>query len=285
MSKKRKLISIESDHESTTDNGNSSNSSNKKLKIKKDDFTVTDVSTIGTTDNVAPSYWSHPFLKIRKSEYGRYVYTAKKIIAGEVVMLEDPVNLYANDFRLKELYPANIKIRKNQKNLSEEIIADVVDYNCFSYEPIKVKPKGKGAAATAAHGKKTKTKVKVGKYDTSLVFLNASMFNHSCTPNATFHFVGSEKKIIKISALTDIEEGDEVTISYVGLYGVRHSKKGRQKDLENWFKKCGCPICLKPYTESSEQKMKKILAPLIKASDVIDKVKEHFTGPYIKIYD
>ncbi|KAJ2724849.1 hypothetical protein GGI07_001702 [Coemansia sp. Benny D115] len=66
------------------------------------------------------------------------------------------------------------------------------------------------------------------------------LLNHSCLPNACFAYCGSTGEQV-IKALEDINEGDEVTLSYVD--GLR-PRSERQRTLEAvYFFKCQCSRC------------------------------------------
>ncbi|KAI8968572.1 hypothetical protein BDF20DRAFT_839663 [Mycotypha africana] len=66
----------------------------------------------------------------------------------------------------------------------------------------------------------------------------ASLFNHSCRPNAVVMFDGA---IAAIHAIEDIQPNSEITISYVD---PAHSRSHRQKALKDkYFFACQCPRC------------------------------------------
>ncbi|KAG1467938.1 hypothetical protein G6F56_004125 [Rhizopus delemar] len=66
----------------------------------------------------------------------------------------------------------------------------------------------------------------------------ASLFNHSCRPNAVVLFEGT---LAKIRVIEDIPAHTEITIAYLD---AAHSKRYRQKTLkEKYFFDCGCMRC------------------------------------------
>ncbi|KAL0086108.1 hypothetical protein F4703DRAFT_1980532 [Phycomyces blakesleeanus] len=66
----------------------------------------------------------------------------------------------------------------------------------------------------------------------------ASLFNHSCRPNAVAMFDGA---LLNIRAIVDIPSGEEVTIAYID---AAHSRTVRQKTLrEKYFFNCDCVRC------------------------------------------
>lgn len=70
------------------------------------------------------------------------------------------------------------------------------------------------------------------------VYLQTSMLNHSCKPNAIVEFDGVD---VKVWASEDISEGDEVFISYIAVCGNVYF---RRKLLEKWGFVCQCTRCL-----------------------------------------
>lgn len=72
------------------------------------------------------------------------------------------------------------------------------------------------------------------------LFITASRFNHSCLANCELHFI-DDFNVGIISALTDIEKDDELTISYVGFY----DDLIRDPDMiyKKWGFKCKCKRC------------------------------------------
>ncbi|RCH89374.1 SET and MYND domain-containing protein 3 [Rhizopus stolonifer] len=67
----------------------------------------------------------------------------------------------------------------------------------------------------------------------------ASLFNHSCRPNAVVMFDGA---LASIHAIEDIEPNIEITIAYVD---AAHSRSYRQKALrEKYFFNCQCERCV-----------------------------------------
>jgi SET domain-containing protein len=91
------------------------------------------------------------------------------------------------------------------------------------------------------------------------------MINHSCQPNADFHFSGQESSIV-VRALRDIAAGEEVCISYCGLEPLVNDKVNRQKELRSWFDVCACVVCSRPDSASTQPKMLTLLTPLLRVA-------------------
>lgn len=71
------------------------------------------------------------------------------------------------------------------------------------------------------------------------IFPNAARFNHACNPNACFSWnakIGKET----IHAMRDIEEGEEITLSYCG---VDQGKRLRAWELKHYGFVCDCEAC------------------------------------------
>ncbi|KAG2186509.1 hypothetical protein INT44_002731 [Umbelopsis vinacea] len=75
----------------------------------------------------------------------------------------------------------------------------------------------------------------------SAVYAQASMFNHSCAPNAFVTFDGPR---ITVRCSETVLKGKEINISY-GPIATRHSTIDRQKELnEKYCFQCNCRACL-----------------------------------------
>ena len=71
------------------------------------------------------------------------------------------------------------------------------------------------------------------------IYLKAACFNHSCTPNAIQVF--DAKHRILIRALSTIERGEEITVSYIDL--SRPTWWRRSELLKGYNFSCTCPRC------------------------------------------
>jgi hypothetical protein len=79
-------------------------------------------------------------------------------------------------------------------------------------------------------------------------FPAAAMINHSCAPSASFsgcsYEVGSEGPALRMVALRDIAEGEEVTIAYGYAEGEAQVEERRYKLLVSYRFACGCERCV-----------------------------------------
>lgn len=89
-----------------------------------------------------------------------------------------------------------------------------------------------GGAAAAAGGESTRTR---------RLFLVTSRINHSCQPNARSRQTTDGRKVV--TALRDIEEGEEVTLRYLDhhRYGTRGA--WREATERMWGFACNCRGC------------------------------------------
>lgn len=71
------------------------------------------------------------------------------------------------------------------------------------------------------------------------VFPYASRFNHSCNPNACFTWNSAIQKET-IHAMTDIQLGEEITLSYCDM---THNRMLRKWELNHYGFECDCRAC------------------------------------------
>ena len=71
------------------------------------------------------------------------------------------------------------------------------------------------------------------------LFLLASKFDHSCSPNCTVVFNG---RTISVMAEQELKARDQPTISYVNTMLDTNTRQTAL--LQNWFFKCQCNVCL-----------------------------------------
>ena len=73
------------------------------------------------------------------------------------------------------------------------------------------------------------------------------MFNHSCVPNAIVAFPRlssppqRQRPVLRISALRQIDPGDEVTIAYVDTLGFARERRAELRHA--YFFDCSCASC------------------------------------------
>lgn len=76
----------------------------------------------------------------------------------------------------------------------------------------------------------------------SYICTKASLINHSCIPNATWHFSSTSGKCV-ISALASMKEGEELTLNYAGDIYWMKSKQRKACLRYSWGFECDCKAC------------------------------------------
>lgn len=84
----------------------------------------------------------------------------------------------------------------------------------------------------------------------SLFRMEKSFFNHSCRPNAGSPALPKTSSML--TAIDEIAPGDEITISYIDLFGPRDERRRRLK--KSWYFDCECVRCSNPEEEQVIQK-------------------------------
>ncbi len=75
--------------------------------------------------------------------------------------------------------------------------------------------------------------------DGAAVYVHAARFNHSCNPNACFHWndaIGKET----IHVMNDVAAGEEITLSYCDQ---NHDTRLRAWELKHYGFTCNCRAC------------------------------------------
>ncbi|KAJ3828321.1 hypothetical protein F5880DRAFT_1531298 [Lentinula raphanica] len=102
-----------------------------------------------------------------------------------------------------------------------------------------------------------------GIYNTNVfgqsMLLEVSRFNHSCSPNARYTYHEPSKKE-RVVALTDIAEGEEISISYLQSRDVyARPRSERQQVLSSRYRFCcQCPACDDANFETNDRRRREI---------------------------
>ncbi|OMJ23748.1 Histone-lysine N-methyltransferase ASHR1 [Smittium culicis] len=78
--------------------------------------------------------------------------------------------------------------------------------------------------------------------------LTSIFFKHSCYPNAVFY--GNNKGQLVFRSLTEIQEGELITISYISLYQSRELRRRELLLKKNIW--CNCKRCKEPFETSCD---------------------------------
>lgn len=123
------------------------------------------------------------------------------------------------------------------------------------------------------------------------IWVQAAYFNHSCMNDAYPAFIGD---LIVVRATSDIEQGEEITISYLPTYGEQ-----TKDTFRSWGFECGCTLCqdLDKTTDLVFQQRKDLqmelydicMAPPItdgnvtKISNILSKLHSTYTKPKTEV--
>ena len=79
--------------------------------------------------------------------------------------------------------------------------------------------------------------------DTLYLFINSSLLNHSCAPNATVEKCGDDLQHNKVIAIKDISKGEEVTESYLEGLELKTKTQMRTELQADCSFDCKCGVC------------------------------------------
>jgi len=102
-----------------------------------------------------------------------------------------------------------------------------------------------------------------GKENTKNVYLKASLLNHDCKPNLTWHPLNTYEGTIVVKLLRKVVKGEELTVSYV-RDETCPTRIQRKEKLEAYRFDCKCNICKEE--DISDEEMRKEFQELNKRS-------------------
>jgi len=107
------------------------------------------------------------------------------------------------------------------------------------------------------------------------VFLKMSRFNHSCAANAE-HFWNQKENVREIRSISNIAEGEEITIRYIGTGFLDTNERRNILEFRYLFN-CKCPACNISYEEMIEEtKQVKRMSELDDKLDTLYEFEEGF---------
>ncbi len=169
---------------------------------------------------------------------GRGLVAAEKILKGTRILGEEPILKFPGDKEFtKKLQKV---IRKKVARLSEDKKQEFLSLtNIHSYNNDAERYVG----IILTNGLRTSDKTKAG------IFLNASRINHACDSNSQV-FWNENTEQITVHALRDIEQGEEIMITYMSSLKTR---KDRRKFLQKHYGfNCLCNLCCLPADQRRE---------------------------------
>jgi hypothetical protein len=183
-------------------------------------------------------YVLDPFVIAQSPGKGLGAFATRKLSRGDLIHSESP--LFSTTSSIGFLDP--IQLVKAFQSLSPEEKEQYLSLkNAFDQN-------GSGARRDPMFGIYTTNSFSIGD-GREAVFIRASRFNHSCSPNARYSFNAAIGKI-RIYALRHIDIGEEILVSYLASRGVYGSNRAnRQKRLTGLGFTCVCSVCTLPQAE------------------------------------
>ncbi|KAG6318055.1 hypothetical protein E4U44_008211 [Claviceps purpurea] len=110
--------------------------------------------------------------------------------------------------------------------------------------------------------------------DEAGIFLEACRINHDCDNNAIYDWKLNEKiKRHTVHAIRDIEDGEEITFSYVSLLDDRKTRQSKLKEQFDFT--CLCRVCSLPDEQSQERDRK--LEQIVRTEELLKICSLQFT--------
>lgn len=163
-----------------------------------------------------------PYLIKESPGKGQGVFAARHVVKGERVLVDKPFFVVTKPYnartvleefqrmpfaRRQQYMQLHCPNRSDNTNMID--VMCIFEANCFNI----------GSAAA--------------------MFLTATRFNHSCLPNIYYSWSEKRDEIV-LHSMTDIPEGEEMTICYGRAFCTRDQ---RQSELRIYNFYCGCPAC------------------------------------------
>ena len=186
---------------------------------------VTDAMLIDGGESMQP-YQSPdpigPYIIKESPGKGQGIFAARHVVKGERVLVDKPFFVVTKPYnartvleefqrmpfaRRQQYMQLHCPNRSDNTNMID--VMCIFEANCFNI----------GSAAA--------------------MFLTATRFNHSCLPNIYYSWSEKRDEIV-LHSMTDIPEGEEMTICYGRAFCTRDQ---RQSELRIYNFYCGCPAC------------------------------------------
>lgn len=89
------------------------------------------------------------------------------------------------------------------------------------------------------------------------LFPICGLINHSCQPNSTWSNAGNG--VMEVRALRDLNEGEEITLSYIDIDQDRSERRRALEETKHFF--CECERCSTPLEASVDQFLQGLCCP------------------------
>jgi len=168
-------------------------------------------------------------LKLMCSESkGKHYVCTRNIKRGSIIFKETPFMIISSKDNLAgpAFYEKCLSVIDKLINLAPVIDTDSIDMR-----------------NSVTHEKMLRSKIITNRFNfrfgKNAVLYYGSFFNHSCSPNVIY-YPFNEKMVF--GALRNIKVGEELCISYIGIYG-NYDYIDRYRLLNQWNFTCGCIKC------------------------------------------
>lgn len=191
-----------------------------------------------------------PLIKIiDTADCGRAAITSQAILQGTIILRESPL--------LTFLWTRGVPKSDNHANIRaayrDLTIAQRLRFNKLHVSPARLELHEKQAESYDYHDDTTRLLARVetncffleedGASHLDGIFYRCSFFNHSCKPNATWSWNRTTKEM-EIRARSNIEAGEEISISYINC--LYESRSARHKCCGYLGFICKCEMCCEP---------------------------------------
>jgi hypothetical protein len=169
-------------------------------------------------------------------QLGVGAFSTRTLYRGDLILVEKPLYTVPEDATPPEVMLAVGRLTEEERATLAEL------YNAFTDGHLTNMPfAGIHQTNAFASGK-----------DESILCLQASRFNHSCSPNARYSW-HTQSETFRIYALREIAVGEEILVSYISsrnVYGSdRNERRERLKSKFNFL--CACAACTLPADKQS----------------------------------
>ena len=177
---------------------------------------------------------------------GRSMFASTRILRGTIIHTETSLTPPIPQSEAHEEH----KYITNYQSITppEQMIYNTLSHtSCCNVPSVLSSAKALGVSASSANSSSPTTLAtahliaRVNAFEDGLLYQVASNYNHSCNPNV-YHSATADG-VRTFRAVVDIEAGQELLISYLGVFNLAPKQVRRQKLLTEKFFLCSCSRC------------------------------------------